>query len=188
MHRLSNGSKLLSGAGLLIRNGRIMDRSVDRGAEARSADLLLGDGRLATLSTEGNPIPEEGAGVLDAGGAWVVPGLIDVHAQLREPGQEYKEDLSTGGTAAVAGGFTQVACMANTVPANDDPSGTNYILDSAEKESPAYIRPIAAATRGLTSVVRTEMMAVREAGALAFSDDGYTIMDSGVLRLVLPAY
>ena len=133
---------------LLIRNGRFLDPSVNLDAEAGTAELLIEEGQIASVSTDGSPIPEDGAEILDAEGAWVVPGLIDVHAHLREPGQEYKEDLSTGGTAAVAGGFTQVACMANTAPVNDDPSVTKYILDRAEKESPAKIRPIAAATRG----------------------------------------
>jgi len=188
MSRLLGDSSRLSigdGSRLLIRNGRFMDPTVDLDAAAGTAELLIEDGLIKTLSTDGNPIPEDGAEVLDAEGAWVVPGLIDVHAHLREPGQEYKEDLATGGTAAVAGGFTQVACMANTVPVNDDPSVTKYILDRAEKESPAKIRPIAAATRGLKGEVMTEMMALREAGAVAFSDDGSTIMDSGVMRRVL---
>lgn len=169
----------------IIKNGRFLDPSCDLDASAGSASMLIEDGRIAALETGGNSIPEEGADVLDAEGAWVVPGLIDMHAHLREPGQEYKESLATGGSAAVAGGFTQVACMANTVPINDDPSVTRYILDRAEKESPAKIRPIAAATRGLKGEVMTEMMALREAGAVAFSDDGATIMDTGVMRRVL---
>ena len=170
---------------LLIRNGRILDPSRELDVPAEQAELLIEEGRIETLSTDGSPISEEGAEVLDAEGAWVVPGLIDVHAHLREPGQEYKEDLASGGTAAVAGGFTQVACMANTDPVNDDPSVTKYILDRAEKESPAKIRPIAAATRGLAGEVMTEMIALREAGAVAFSDDGASIMDSAVMRRVL---
>ena len=152
---------------------------------AGRGELLIEDGRIAAFETEGHPIPEEGAEIFDAEGAWVVPGLVDIHAHLREPGQEYKEDLATGGTAAVAGGFTQVACMANTQPPNDDPSVTQYILDRAAKESPARIRPIAAATRGLAGEVMTEMVALREAGAVAFSDDGASIMDAAVMRRVL---
>jgi dihydroorotase len=170
---------------LIVRNGRLIDPSQDLDLEAGRASLLIEDGRVAALATDGEAIPEEGAEVVDAEGAWIVPGLVDVHAHLREPGQEYKEDLASGGTAAVAGGFTQVACMANTDPVNDDPSVTKYILDRAEKESPAKIRVIAAATRGLRGEVMTEMMALREAGAIAFSDDGATIMDAGVMRRVL---
>jgi len=170
---------------LIVRNGRLLDPSQDLDLEAGQAELLIEDGRIATLATGGDAIPTDGAEVVDAEGAWIAPGLIDVHTHLREPGQEYKEDLASGGTAAVAGGFTQVACMANTDPVNDDPSVTKYILDRAEKESPAKVRVIAAATRGLRGEVMTEMMALREAGAVAFSDDGAVIMDSGVMRRVL---
>ena len=157
---------------MIVRNGRLLDPSQELDLEAGRAELLIEDGRIATLAIDGDPIPQDGAEIVDAEGAWIVPGLIDVHAHLREPGQEYKEDLASGGTAAVAGGFTQVACMANTDPVNDDPSVTKYILDRAEKESPAKVRVIAAATRGLRGEVMTEMMALREAGAVAFSDDG----------------
>lgn len=164
---------------LLIRNGRLLDpiQGLDTGG-----DCLIEDGQIAETGTG---LSAEGAEVLDAEGAWIVPGLIDVHTHLREPGQEYKEDLASGGTAAVAGGFTQVACMANTDPVNDDASVTQFILDRAEKNSLAKIRPIAAATRGLEGKVMTEMMSLREAGAVAFSDDGASIMDAGVMRQVL---
>jgi len=173
------GEGLRSMARLLIRNGRILDPSQDLDAEL---DCLVEDGQVLRIDRD---IVEEGAEILDAEGAWIAPGFIDVHSHLREPGQEYKEDLASGGMAAVAGGFTQLACMANTDPVNDDPSVTKYILDRAEKDSPAKIRPIAAATRGLKGQVMTEMMALREAGAIAFSDDGATIMDSSVMRRVL---
>ena len=166
-------------ARMLIRNGRMLDPSQDLDAEL---DCLIEDGRIARIEAD---IAPDGAEILDAEGAWIAPGFIDIHSHLREPGQEYKEDLASGGMAAVAGGFTQLACMANTDPVNDDPSVTKYILDRAAKDSPAKIRPIAAATRGLQGQVMTEMMALREAGAVAFSDDGATIMDSSVMRRVL---
>lgn len=164
---------------ILIRGGRLLDPSRDVDA---SLDCLIEDGRIAAIGAE---LPAEGAEILEAQGAWVAPGLVDLHAHLRAPGQEYKEDLASGGAAAVAGGFTQVACMANTDPVNDEPSVTKYILDRAEKESAARIRPIAAATRRLAGQVMTEMIALRNAGAIAFSDDGATIMDTGVMRRVL---
>ncbi|HIF93118.1 MAG TPA: dihydroorotase [Myxococcales bacterium] len=166
-------------ARLLIRNGRLLDPSQDLDG---ALDCLVEDGRIARIDVD---ISADGAEILDAEGAWIAPGLIDIHTHLREPGQEYKEDLASGGMAAVAGGFTQLACMANTDPVNDDPSVTKYILDRAEKDSPVKIRPIAAATRGLAGQVMTEMMALREAGAVAFSDDGATIMDTAVMRRVL---
>ena len=164
---------------VLIRGGRILDPSVEFDGQA---DLLLEDGEISAL---GEKISAEECEVVDASGLWVAPGLIDLHTHLREPGQEYKEDLASGGRAAVAGGFTSVACMANTDPTNDDPSVTKYILERAAEDSPARVYPVAAATRGLEGQVMTEMAALREAGAVAFSDDGHVIMDASVMRRVL---
>ncbi|MCZ6465501.1 MAG: dihydroorotase [Proteobacteria bacterium] len=146
------------------------------------ADVLLEDGVIRAVETG---IEVRGAEVLDAAGCWVAPGFIDLHTHLREPGQEYKEDIASGGRAAVAGGFSAVACMANTDPVNDDPSVTDFILDRARQDSPARVHPVAAATKGLKGVVMTEMSALRDVGAVAFSDDGKTIMDTGVMRNVL---
>jgi len=164
---------------LLIRGGRVIDPSVDHDAVA---DVLVQGGIIAAV---GRDLPAEECEVIDAGGQWVTPGFVDLHVHLREPGHEYKEDLASGGRAGVAGGFTSLACMANTDPVNDDPSVTQYILDRAAKESPARIYPIAAATRGLEGEVMTEMAALREAGAIGFSDDGQVIMDAAVMRRVL---
>jgi len=162
-----------------IRGGRLLDPSVERD---EPADVVLEDGVVVAI---GSDLETRGAAVVDAAGCWVAPGLIDMHAHLREPGQEYKEDLASGGRAAVAGGFTSVACMANTEPVNDDPSVTEFILDRARHESPTRIYAIAAATHGLAGREMTEMVALRDAGAVAFSDDGKTIADGGVMRRVL---
>jgi dihydroorotase len=164
---------------LLIRGGRVLDPT---SARDEVADVLIEDGVIAEIGCDLSAAEAE---VLDASGSWVAPGLIDMHSHLREPGQEYKEDLASGGRAAVAGGFTSVACMANTSPVNDDPAVTHYILERARTDSPARIYPIAAATKGLDGEVMTEMAALREAGAVAFSDDGKTIADAGVMRRVL---
>lgn len=162
-----------------IRGGRLLDPSSERD---EPADVLLEDGLVAAI---GSDLATRGAAVVDATGCWVAPGLVDMHAHLREPGQEYKEDLASGGRAAVAGGFSSVACMANTEPVNDDPSVTEFILDRGRHESPTRIYPIAAATHGLEGREMTEMVALRDAGAVAFSDDGKTIADGGVMRRVL---
>ena len=164
---------------VLIRGGRILDPSQGRDEEA---DLLIEDGKVAAV---GVGLSAADAEVVDAAGKWVAPAFVDLHVHFRAPGQEYKEDLASGGRAAVAGGFSAVCCMANTDPVNDDPSVTQYILDRAEKESPARVFPIAAATRGLAGEVMTEMAALKEAGAVAFSDDGATIMDASVMRHLL---
>jgi dihydroorotase len=164
---------------ILIRGGRVLDPAADRDAPG---DVLIEAGRIAAVDTG---IDADGAEVIDAHGCWIAPGFVDLHAHLREPGHEYKEDIASGGRAAVAGGFTAVACMANTNPVNDDPSVTDYILDRGHQDSPARVYPIAAATKGLRGEIMTEMDALVRAGAVAFSDDGATIMDSGVMRRVL---
>ena len=164
---------------ILVQGGRVLDPGSDFDGVA---DVLIQDGRIAAV---GPGLDAAGAERLDARGSWVVPGLVDLHSHLREPGQEYKEDIASGGRAAAAGGFTAVACMANTDPVNDDPSVTEYILDRARQESPVRVYPVAAATKGLGGRVMTEMAGLVEAGAVALSDDGRTIMDSGVMRRVL---
>ncbi len=166
-------------SGLLIRGGRILDPTSGRD---EPGSVLVGDGRIQAV---GPDLDAQGAEVIDAQGAWIAPGFVDMHCHLREPGQEYKEDIASGGRAAVAGGFTAVACMANTHPVNDDPAMTDYILDRALHDSPAKVYPIAAATQGLEGEVMSEMAALVKAGAVAFSDDGHTIMDAEVMRRVL---
>jgi dihydroorotase len=164
---------------ILIRGGRLLDPATGHDG---LCDLLLEDGLVAARDVN---LDARGAERIDASGCWVAPGFVDLHTHLREPGQEYKEDIASGGRAAVAGGFSAVACMANTLPVNDDPSVTDYILDRARQDSPARVYPIAAATKGLAGEVMTEMAALVQAGAAGFSDDGKTIMHSGVMRRVL---
>jgi dihydroorotase len=163
----------------LVRKARLLDPSSNLD---EVGDLLIDGGTIAEV---GGTIEAEDAQVIDADGYWLTPGFVDMHVHLREPGQEYKEDIASGGRAAVAGGFTAVACMANTEPVNDDPSVTQYILDRAKSDSPARVYPIAAATLGLKGETMTEMTALRDAGAVAFSDDGKTISDAHVMRSVL---
>jgi len=163
-----------------LRGGRVLDPASGRDGRA---DVLIEDGRIVAVEDVLEAVGD--AEVIDAEGLWVAPGFVDLHAHLREPGQEYKEDIASGGRAAAAGGFTAVCCMANTDPVNDDPSVTDYILDRARKDSPVRVLPVAAATKGLAGEVMTEMALLVAAGAVAFSDDGKTIMDSGMQRRVL---
>lgn len=162
-----------------IRGGRVIDPASGRD---ELADVLLEDGRVEAVGQDISPSDAE---ILDAEGCWVTPGFIDLHAHLREPGQEYKEDLASGGRAGAAGGFTGLACMANTDPVNDDPSVTAYILDRAREDCPVHVYVVAAATKGLRGEVMTEMSALVDVGAVAFSDDGRTIMNSDMQRRVL---
>jgi dihydroorotase len=162
-----------------IRGGRLLDPAAERD---ELGDVLIEGGVIVAVGAQ---LDARDAEVIDANGAWIAPGFVDLHTHLREPGQEYKEDIASGGRSAVAGGFSAVACMANTHPVNDDPAMTDYIIDRGKEESPARVYPIAAATRGLEGVVMTEMSALVSAGAVAFSDDGKTIMDGGVMRHIL---
>ena len=164
---------------ILVRGARVLDPAAERD---EVGDLLIADGRIAAV---GGSLRVDHSFVIEAAGFWVAPGFIDLHSHLREPGQEYKETIGTGGRSAAAGGFTAVACLANTHPVNDDPAMTDYIIDRAKHDSPVRVYPVAAATKGLEGKVMTEMSALLAAGAVAFSDDGKTIMDSNVMRRVL---
>ena len=113
-------------SGVLIRGGRILDPASGRD---EPGSLLAGDGRIQAV---GPDLDAQGAEIIDAAGAWIAPGFFDMHCHLREPGQEYKENIGSGGRSAVAGGFTAVACMANTHPVNDDPAMTDLLHDGAE--------------------------------------------------------
>jgi dihydroorotase len=164
---------------ILVRGGRLLDPSVDRD---EPGDVLIEDGLIAAV---GAGLDGRAAEIVEAEGGWIAPGFFDLHTHLREPGQEYKEDIGSGGRSAVAGGFTSIGCMANTHPVNDDPAMTDFILDRAMHDSPAKVYPVAAATFGLRGEAMTEMSALVAAGAVAFSDDGKTIQDSEVMRRVL---
>jgi dihydroorotase len=162
-----------------IVNGRLIDPANQIDGEV---DLRIDGGRVAAVAPRG-----EGARdgeVIDAAGKWVVPGLIDMHAHLREPGFEYKESIGTGTRAAAAGGFTSIACMANTNPANDSPAITEFILGKVRKEGVVHVFPIGAATKGLAGESLAEMGEMKEAGIVGVSDDGNTIMNAAVMRRV----
>jgi dihydroorotase len=166
-------------ARLLVIGGRVFDPASGRD---EVTDLLVEEGRIAGV---GRGLPRGQASVLDASGLLVVPGLIDIHVHFREPGQEYKETIATGAAAAVAGGVTSVACMANTVPPNDDPAITEFVRKRAAATGLARVYPIAAVTKKLEGLEITEYGYQREAGAVALSDDGRPVMDSEVFRRAL---
>ena len=168
------------GAPLLVRGGRVVDPS--QGLDG-SFDLLLEDGAVARL--DGRIEPPAGAEVLDAAGLVVAPGLIDVHVHLREPGQEYKETVRSGTLAAAAGGFTAVACMANTDPVNDNRTVTEHILLEARRAGFARVYPIGAVSKKLAGEELAEIGEMVEAGAVAVSDDGKPVMNTELMRRAL---
>ncbi|MDE5617930.1 MAG: dihydroorotase [Clostridia bacterium] len=123
--------------------------------------------------------------VIDAKGLTLLPGLIDMHVHLREPGYEYKEDIASGSAAAVAGGFSAVCCMPNTNPVTDNKYIVKYITARAKEVNLAKVYPIASITVGLEGKELTKMNALKEAGAVAFSDDGAPVSDSRMMRNAL---
>lgn len=168
------------GPGLLLGNGRILDPST---RTDRTGDVLILDGRIESTGR----ITEFPAHCckMDLKGAWIVPGLVDMHVHLREPGEEYKETIESGCLAAVAGGFTSVACMPNTRPVNDSSAITRFILDQASRAATARVWPVASITRGLIGQELTEFGDLLQSGAVAFSDDGLPVKNSAVMRLAL---
>ncbi len=165
---------------VLLQGGRIIDPA--QGLDTVS-DLLVRDGLIEDIAPE--IVPPEGTEVIDASGKQVVPGLVDMHVHLREPGEEYKETIETGSMAAAAGGFTAVACMPNTRPPNDSSGITRFITDQATRAGKCRVFPVAAITRGQQGENLTEFADLLAAGAVAFSDDGLPVKNPAVMRLAL---
>jgi dihydroorotase len=165
-----------------IEGGRLIDpvAGVDE-----TCDLLLQDGKVRAVEKPGAFGSAERARRIDARDCWVVPGLIDLHCHLREPGYEYKETVATGTAAAVAGGFTAVACMANTNPVNDSAAVTRFILERAVQAALARVYPIGALSQGLAGERLAEIGEMRAAGIVAVSDDGKPVADAGLMRHAL---
>jgi dihydroorotase len=167
---------------LLLRGGRLLDPANDIDAPR---DLLIEDGRIAAVGTNLGIDPST-AELVDASGLIVVPGLVDIHVHLREPGQAYKETIASGTAAAAAGGFTSVAAMPNTIPVNDSAEITRW-MQAPERGAQARVYPIGAATLGSMGQELSDYAALREAGAVAVSDDGKPILGDETMRAVLLA-
>ena len=164
---------------VLIANGYIIDPAQNVNTGGRS--LLIEDGRVVGLVERGEPVPEE-THVMDATGLIVAPGFIDLHTHLREPGQEYKETVATGASAAVAGGWTSICAMPNTDPINDNPAVTRFIVDQGRAAKLANVFPIGAVTKGSGGKELAEMGEMKNAGIVAVSDDGRPVPNSGMMR------
>ncbi|MCA9672374.1 MAG: dihydroorotase [Myxococcales bacterium] len=163
---------------LLIRGGRVIDP--ESGVD-READVLIEEGRIARVDKG----IESSARSIDARGQLVVPGLVDVHVHLREPGDEHKETIESGARAAAAGGFTTVCCMANTRPVNDSRAVTEFISRRAREVDLVNVRPVGALTQGLAGKALCEYADMKTAGVVALSDAGRCVMDAGLMRRAL---
>lgn len=164
---------------LLIANGYVIDPAQQVNTGGRS--LLIEDGRILGLVERGEKFPED-AHVLDATGLIVAPGFIDLHTHLREPGQEYKETVASGASAAVAGGWTSICAMPNTDPVNDNAAVTRFIVDQGKAANLANVFPIGAVTKGSNGTELAEMGEMKNAGIVAVSDDGRPVPSSSMMR------
>jgi dihydroorotase len=166
---------------LLIKNGRVIDPSSNTD---RPLDVLVEGEKIKEVAPAGK-IPAAGAEVLEAKGLIVAPGFIDLHAHLREPGQESSETVETGTRAAARGGFTAVCCMPNTTPVNDSASVTRFILDRAKAAGGVRVWPIGAASVESKGLAIAEIAGMKEAGIVAVSDDGKPIATAQLARQVM---
>ena len=166
---------------VMIKGGRVVDPANGRDG---AFDVLIEAGRIARV---GKDLPREMADeVVDLpSGLIVCPGLIDMHVHLREPGQEHKETVATGAAAAVAGGFTAVACMPNTTPVNDNAGVTAYILQKAAEANLARVYPIGAVSRGQHGEHLADIAELKQAGCVAVSDDGRPVATALLMRRAL---
>lgn len=165
---------------LLLKGGRVVDPANHLDGEF---DVLIDGGRIAAI---GRSVPGDGARVMSLEKGWIVaPGLIDIHVHLREPGQEHKETIATGTAAAAAGGFTAVACMPNTDPVNDHPGVTELILRKAADANLTRVYPIGAVSIGSRGEQLAELAAQKDAGCVAFTDDGRPVASALLMRRAL---
>ena len=167
---------------LVIKNGRVIDPATNTDAPR---DILIDGDKIAEVAQPGSLHAVPGAEVFDAAGLIVAPGFIDLHAHLREPGQESSETIETGTRAAARGGFTAVCCMPNTRPVNDNASVTRFILDRAKATGSVRVWPIGAASVGSKGEAISEIAGMKEAGIVAVSDDGKPIATAKLARQVM---
>ncbi|KAB2837350.1 amidohydrolase family protein, partial [bacterium] len=163
-----------------IKNARIFDPTL--GLD-QFGDLLLRDGKIEALGS--GLKPQGDFKVIEGKGKVLVPGFVDLHTHLREPGFEHKETVETGTRSAAAGGFTTICCMANTNPVNDNAAVTEYILNKAREKASVRVLPIGAISKGLQGKELAEIGELKQAGCVGVSDDGMTVMDSQLMRLAM---
>lgn len=161
---------------LLIKNGRVLDPATERDG---IYDVLVKDGRIQKVEEK---IDAKGARVIDASGCFVMPGLVDLHVHLRDPGLTYKEDIASGSRAAARGGYTTILAMPNTKPVIDNPDRVNYVKHKAEKVALAHVLQVGAVTREQKGETVADIRGMVEAGSPAISEDGKSVMNAQVYR------
>lgn len=164
---------------LLIKNGTIINAN---GQTEQKKDILIENGTIIRI---GDGITDDFEQMIDAGGYHVLPGLIDAHCHLREPGFEYKEDIESGTASALHGGFTSVACMPNTNPVIDNEALIKYVYDRSRSLGGTKVYPIAAVSINQDGKMLTEMGLLKQAGAIAFSDDGKPVESAAFMKKAL---
>src|SRR3954463_5754932 len=165
---------------MLLKGGRVVDPANGRDGVF---DVLIDGDRIARV---GRDLPADGARIVEVpSGLVIVPGLIDMHVHLREPGQEHKETVATGTASAVAGGFTAVACMPNTSPVNDKAGVPGYILARAAEANLARVYPIGAVSRGQKGEQLADIAELKQAGCGAITDDGHPVLTALLMRRAL---
>ncbi len=169
-------------APIVLQGGRVIDPASGRDGEA---DVVLDGGRVVAVEPGAAAAAPAGARVIDARGLVVAPGFVDVHVHLREPGQEYKEDIVSGTRAAAAGGFTTVCCMPNTTPVNDCRAVTDLIVRRAREAGVVKVYPVGAISVGLKGESLAEIGEMKDAGIVAVSDDGRPVMNAELMRRAL---
>lgn len=165
---------------LLIRGARILDPTLNLDLVG---DLLIEGGFIKGLAKR-IEISEE-VEIISGEGLYLFPGIVDIHVHLREPGEEWKEDIESGTRSALHGGITRIACMPNTKPPNDRPEVTTYILERARERGWVKVYPIACITKGQEGKEITEFGRLKKAGACGVSDDGKWVTDSSLMRRAL---
>lgn len=169
---------------MVIRNGHVVDPASGLNEQA---DILIKDDRIANIYVRSKNEHWDGTGelIINAEGMYVMPGFIDLHVHFRDPGLTYKEDIVTGSRAAAAGGVTTVCAMPNTKPVVDSVETLRYITDKAESQAYVHVRQLSAITKGMEGKELVDMEAMYNAGAIAFSEDGKSVMDINVYRAAM---
>ncbi len=162
---------------ILIKGGHVVDPQTNKNEKA---DILIEKGKIKKIDKDIKPFA--GCQIIDATDCIVSPSFCDIHVHFRDPGQTYKEDIRSGSMAAVAGGYTTVVCMPNTIPAIDDPSIVRYVIEKGEEVGLCRVLPAAAITKGRRGKEISEMWLLKDAGAVYFTDDGAPVMDAFIMR------